>query len=96
MTDPYHNPVGAAMARGDTPTLADVVARCADLESAISAAVVLLARISQRSIDRCAAGEHPALLIDAAQLAALERTVDQIRGRAGYVAELRARHARRG
>lgn len=90
-----NNPVQAAMDRGEQPTLADVVQRCADLEDVVHAAVVMLAGINQRRIDRSAAGEHPALLVDAGALAQLERTVDEIRGRSGYVAELRARTARR-
>lgn len=88
---PYRNPVGDAMARGETPTMSDLVQRCTDLEDLVHAAVVMLSGINQRRIDRAAAGEHPALMVKAADVAELERITDQLRGRAGYVAQLRAR-----
>lgn len=86
------NPVQDAFDRGDTPTMADLVERCADLEATVSAAVVLLARVSQRAITR---GDTYGLnvLVSRQDLRELEAATDAVRG-AGYVAGMRRKHGR--
>lgn len=86
------DPVAAALERGEQPTYGALLARCADLEMAVSAAVVLLARISPRALTRPDTdGRH--VLVSIEDLRYLEEQTDAVRG-AGYVAERRAKHGR--